>query len=98
MRSVTQRWITSSRTACPAASAVKKVVIGSQHFVFEDEGCVLPAGEQARFDALPGEYSHLYLGISGVLAAVICIEDPLRSEARGVIDALHAQGIPRLAS
>ena len=74
----------------------EKVVIGSQHFVFEDEGCVLPAGEQARFDALPGEYSHLYLGISGVLAAVICIEDPLRSEARGVIDALHAQGIPRL--
>mgnify|MGYP001033987688 FL=1 len=74
----------------------EKVVIGSQHFVFEDEGCVLPAGEQARFDALPGEYSHLYLGISGVLAAVICIEDPLRSEARCVIDALHAQGIPRL--
>ena len=74
----------------------EKVVIGSQHFVFEDEGCVPPAGEQARFDALPGEYSHLYLGISGVLAAVICIEDPLRSEARGVIDALHAQGIPRL--
>ena len=74
----------------------EKVVIGSQHFVFEDEHCVIPEGEQPRFDALPGEYSHLYLGISGVLAAVICIEDPLRDEAREVIDGLHALGIPKL--
>ena len=74
----------------------EKVVIGSQHFVFEDEHCVIPEGEQQRFDALPSEYSHLYLGISGVLAAVICIEDPLRAEAREVIDGLHALGIPKL--
>ena len=74
----------------------EKVVIGSQHFVFEDEHCVIPEGEQPRFDALPGEYSHLYLGISGVLAAVICIEDPLRDEVREVIDGLHALGIPKL--
>ncbi len=74
----------------------EKVVIGSQHFVFEDEHCVIPEGAQPRFDALPGEYSHLYLGISGVLAAVICIEDPLRDEAREVIDGLHALGIPKL--
>ena len=74
----------------------EKVVIGSQHFVFEDEHCVIPEGEQPRFNALPGEYSHLYLGISGVLAAVICIEDPLRDEAREVIDGLHALGIPKL--
>ena len=74
----------------------EKVVIGSQHFVFEDEHCVIPEGEQPRFDALPGEYSHLYLGISGVLAAVICIEDPLRDEAREVFDGLHALGIPKL--
>ena len=74
----------------------EKVVIGSQHFAFEDEHCVIPEGEQPRFDALPGEYSHLYLGISGVLAAVICIEDPLRDEAREVIDGLHALGIPKL--
>ena len=74
----------------------EKVAIGSQHFVFEDEHCVIPEGEQPRFDALPGEYSHLYLGISGVLAAVICIEDPLRDEAREVIDGLHALGIPKL--
>ena len=74
----------------------EKVVIGSQHFIFEDEHCVIPEGEQARFDALPGEYSHLYLGISGELAAVICIEDPLRDEAREVIDKLHELGIPKL--
>ena len=74
----------------------EKVVIGSQHFVCEDEHCVIPEGEQPRFDALPGEYSHLYLGISGVLAAVICIEDPLRDEVREVIDGLHALGIPKL--
>lgn len=74
----------------------EKVVIGSWHFIFDDEHCVIPKGEQPRFDALPSEYSHLYLGISGVLAAVICIEDPLRSEAREVIDGLHRLGIPKL--
>ncbi len=74
----------------------EKVVIGSWHFIFDDEHCVIPEGEQPRFDALPSEYSHLYLGISGVLAAVICIEDPLRSEAREVIDGLHRLGIPKL--
>lgn len=74
----------------------EKVVIGSQHFVFEDEGCTIPEGEQDKFDALPEEYSHLYLCIAGKLSAVICIEDPLRSEAREVIDGLHRLGIPKL--
>ena len=56
-------------------------VIGSQHFVFEDEGCCIPTSECGKFDALPPEYSHLYLAIGGVLAGVICIADPLREEA-----------------
>ena len=56
----------------------EKVVIGSAHFVFEDEQCVVPEGEQAKFDALPNQYTHLYLAIGGVLSAVICISDPLR--------------------
>ena len=71
----------------------EKVVIGSAHFVFEDEQCVVPAGEQAKFDALPNQYTHLYLAIGGVLSAVICISDPLRPEAKGVIRALRALGI-----
>ena len=54
----------------------KKVVIGSHHFVFEDEGCVIPEGEEEKFDALPEEYSHLFLGVGGVLSAVICVKDP----------------------
>ena len=58
-----------------------KVLIGSYHFVFEDEKCVIPEGEEEKFEALPAEYSHLYLAIAGRLAAVICIEDPLRLEA-----------------
>ena len=58
----------------------EKAVIGSQHFVFEDEGCYIPTAETAKFDALPPEYSHLYLAIGGVLAGVICIADPLRAE------------------
>lgn len=74
----------------------QKVVIGSHHFVFEDEHCVIPAGEQAKFDALPDTYSHLYLAVSGVLAAVICVEDPLRSEAADVIRSLRALGVSRL--
>ena len=71
----------------------QKVVIGSAHFVFEDEGCVIPEGEKEKFDALPPQYSHLYLCISGTLAAVICIFDPLREDAAGAIDALHDCGI-----
>ena len=74
----------------------KKVVIGSSHFVFEDEGCQIPEGEEAKYHALSGEYSHLYLAISGVLAAVICISDPLRAEAKAAIKALHACGIKRV--
>ena len=73
-----------------------KVIIGSAHFVFEDEQCVIPAGEQEKFDSLPHEYSHLYLCISGVLAAVICIYDPLRPEAAEAIRALHKLGISRI--
>ena len=74
----------------------KKVVIGSAHFVFEDEGCVVPAGEEEKFSALPEEYSHLYLCIAGRLAAVICIADPLRKEAKLAIEALHACGISKV--
>ena len=71
----------------------KKVIIGSQHFVFEDEKCVIPEGEQEKFDSLKAEYSHLYLAVSGVLAAVICIEDPLRAEAKDVVSGLKKLGI-----
>ena len=71
----------------------ERVLIGSAHFVFEDEGCVIPEGEQERFDALPSEYSHLYLAVGGQLAAVICISDPLREEAKEVLSALRALGI-----
>ena len=71
----------------------ERVLIGSAHFIFEDEGCVIPEGEQDRFDALPPEYSHLYLAVGGQLAAVICISDPLREEAKEVLSALRALGI-----
>ena len=74
----------------------KKVIIDSAHFVFEDEGCVVPAGEEEKFNALPEEYSHLYLCIAGRLAAVICIADPLRKEAKSAIEALHACGISKV--
>ena len=70
----------------------KKAVIGSYHFIFEDECCVVPEQEQQRFDDLPSQYSHLYLAVGGVLAAVICIEDPLRDEAAQVIEDLHTLG------
>ena len=70
----------------------KKVIIGSAHFVFEDEGCRIPAGEQSKFDALPAAYSHLYLCMDGELVAVICIHDPLRREAREAVRALHESG------
>ena len=74
----------------------KRVLIGSAHFVFEDEGCRVPEGERAEFDALPAAYSHLYLCIAGELAAVICIHDPLRREAKDAIRALHALGIGKV--
>lgn len=80
------------------ASSVEgqKVVIGSYHFVFEDEACTIDPAEQEKFDALPKEYSHLYLAIDGRLAAVICIEDPLRAEAAEVISNLRALGLKRI--
>ena len=74
----------------------KKAVIGSYHFIFEDECCVVPEQEQQRFDDLPSQYSHLYLAVGGVLAAVICIEDPLRDEAAQVIEDLHRLGFKKV--
>lgn len=74
----------------------ERVVIGSYHFVFEDEGCSIPEDKRELFDSLPVEYSHLYLAIGGSLAAVICIVDPLRDEADAVISALHRQGITKI--
>ena len=74
----------------------KKVLIGSAHFVFEDEGCTIPENEREKFDSLPAQYSHLYLCIAGELAAVICIFDPLRAEAKDAIRALHACGISKV--
>lgn len=71
----------------------EQVRIGSAHFIFEDEKCVVPEGEQAKFDALPPEYSQLYLAIDGVLSAVICISDPLREEAKDVLSALRDLGV-----
>ena len=73
-----------------------KAVIGSYHCVFEDEKCVIPEDGQAKFDNIPEEYSHLYLAIDGRLAAVICIEDPLREEAKASVDALRAAGISKI--
>lgn len=74
----------------------KKVVIGSYHFVFEDEGCVVPDGMSDIFNNLPEEYSHLYMAIEGKLAAVLCIEDPLRDEAPGVIKELKKAGFDKI--
>ena len=74
----------------------EKVVIGSHHFVFEDEGCVVLPEDQAKFDALPPQYSHLYLAVGGTLAAVICIEDPLRQEAKEVIAQLKELGLHKI--
>ena len=71
----------------------ERVLVGSAHFVLEDEHCRIPEGEQERFHQLPPEYSHLYLAIGGQLAAVICISDPLREEAKSVLTALRALGI-----
>lgn len=72
-----------------------RVLIGSAHFVFEDEGCQIPEGEQERFDMLPAEYSHLFLAVGGQLAAVLCISDPLREEAASVLAALREMGISK---
>lgn len=74
----------------------RKTVIGSYHFVFEDEKCIIPEGMEERFHHLPAEYSHLYLAIENVLAAVICIEDPLRQEAAAVITSLKRAGIKKV--
>ena len=74
----------------------KKVVIGSSHFVFEDEGCRIRPEMQERFDALPSEYSHLYLAIDGELTAVICIEDPLREEAADMVRMLKEEGLKKV--
>jgi P-type E1-E2 ATPase len=74
----------------------KKVVIGSYHFVFEDEGCRIPDGQKEKFDAIPREYSQLYLAIEKELAAVICIADPLREEAAAIINSLRAVGIKKV--
>ena len=74
----------------------ERVVIGSHHFVFEDEGCRIPEDGKEAFEGLSTEYSHLYLAIGGMLAAAICIEDPLREEADAVISALHRQGISKI--
>lgn len=71
----------------------ERVLIGSRHFIFEDEGVVIPEGEKERFDALPAQYSHLYLAIAGRLSAVICISDPLRAEARDTLAYLRDLGI-----
>ena len=74
----------------------RKAIIGSHHFVFEDEKCTIPAGKEELFKNLPEEYSHLYLGIEGELAAVICIEDPLRPEAPEVIKQLRKAGFTQI--
>lgn len=74
----------------------ERVVIGSYHFVFEDEKCTIPEVERGKFDELPEEYSHLYLAIGGVLAAVICIQDPLREEAPEAIRRLKELGISKV--
>ncbi len=74
----------------------KKAVIGSYHFIFEDEGCEIPRGEKRKFNNLPDQYSHLYLAVEGKLAAVILIEDPLREEAADVIHGLKEAGFSQI--
>ena len=74
----------------------KRTVIGSYHFVFEDEKCVVHAGKEPLFESLPLYYSHLYLAIEGKLSAVICIEDPLRDEAAAVVTSLKKAGISKV--
>ena len=74
----------------------KKAIIGSYHFVFEDEHCEIPEGMQEKFNQLPTQYSHLYLAIDQVLEAVICIEDPLREEAEAVVNTLRKSGLGKV--
>ena len=74
----------------------KKAIIGSYHFVFEDENSIIPEGMEEKFRHLPEEYSHLYLALEGVLAAVICIEDPLRPEAAEIIRQLKKAGLKKI--
>lgn len=74
----------------------KKVIIGSYHFVFEDEKSIIPEDKKDLFNSLPEEYSHLYMAIDGALAAVICIEDPLRKEAEDVVRKLHKAGFTKI--
>ena len=74
----------------------KKIVLGSEHFVFEDEKCVIPEGKQEMFDSLPDDMTHLYMAISGSLAAVICIDDPIKEEAPSVVARLHEAGFGKV--
>ena len=74
----------------------KRAVIGSYHFIFEDEQSKVPEGEQDKLDSLPAEYTHLYLAIDGVLQAAVCITDPLREESAEVIEKLHGLGFKRV--
>ena len=74
----------------------QKISIGSYHYIFEDEGCRIPAGEEDQFEQLPEEYSLLYLSVSGTLAAVICIDDPVRDGVKTVIDDLRDRGFSRI--
>ena len=73
----------------------KKTIIGSKHFVFEDEHATVPEGEEYKFENLPEQYSHLYLAIGGILAGVVCISDPLREEAAAVLTSLKKLGIKK---
>ena len=74
----------------------EKVVIGSYHFIFEDEGCKIPENEKRKFDSISSEYSHLYLALKDTLAAVICIADPVRSEAKKTISTLRKLGVEKI--
>lgn len=74
----------------------ERVIIGSHHFVFEDEGSVIPEDGRERYESLPPEYSHLYMAVGGRLAAVICIIDPLREEAASVVSQLRALGLSKI--
>ena len=74
----------------------QSVRIGSYHFLFEDEGCAVPTGQRERFAGLPEGYTYLYMSIEGRLAAVFCIEDPVRDEAAEVIAALRQLGFDRI--
>lgn len=74
----------------------EKVVIGSYHFVFEDENCTVPQDEQDKFNTIPNEYSHLYMAINRTLVAVICIEDPIKDNVKQTLDDLRTNGIDKI--